>query len=159
MEEKIYTQSELTEAVRAAIQDRATWFYLLLKAGEKQGVDTEKMAYDAITEFGKMKGRRMADAKNAGELVDKISEGPGFHVFAMERVKSEEAVGELKFRHCALVEAWKKLGCSAEEIKNLCKLASYGDFGIVSCFPDLKLEFPELLSHGDGCCHMVITKK
>lgn len=96
MEEKLYTQSELTEAVRAAIQDRATWFYLLLKAGEKQGVDTERMAYDAITEFGKMKGKKMADAKNAGELVNKISEGPGFHAFAMERVKSEETVGDRK---------------------------------------------------------------
>lgn len=158
LEEKIYTQNEMTEAVRAAIVDRATWFYLLLKASEKQGANSGDIAKEAITEFGKMKGKKFGDIKTPGEFINKISEGQGCYAFAMGDKVIGEDKGEIKFRYCALVEAWKNLGCSPEEIKELCKLASYGDFGIVSCFPELNLEFKELLSHGESCCHMVITK-
>ncbi|WP_066496369.1 L-2-amino-thiazoline-4-carboxylic acid hydrolase [Abyssisolibacter fermentans] len=163
MGEMMYTQKEFTDAFRSAIEDRATWFYLLLNAAEELGGDPDKIAEIAITRFGKMKGKKMEDSlgrvTDAGDFVKKLSEGPAFNAFEMERVRFDEKQGELKFRYCALVEAWKKLGCSAEEISRLCKLASYGDFGVVSCFPSLNLEFKQLLANGDECCHMVVTPK
>ena len=158
MTEKNYTQQELTDAVRGAIEDRATWFYLLIKAAEKQGADVEKMAEEAITEFGRMKGNKMGAAKDPGEFVQKLSTGHANEAFAMEMVQGDENKGVLKFRYCALVEAWKKLGCSPVEVANLCKLARCGDYGVVSCSPGLKLDFPQLLSEGDQCCELVVTK-
>jgi len=95
--------SAVTDAVRGAIEDRATWFYLLIKATEKQGTDVEKMADEAITEFGRMKGRKMGDAKDPGEFVKKLSTGHANEAFAMEMVESDENKGVLKFRYCALV--------------------------------------------------------
>ncbi|MDF2548230.1 L-2-amino-thiazoline-4-carboxylic acid hydrolase [Anaerosolibacter sp.] len=159
MSEKIYTQQELTDAFRAAIEDRATWFYLMIKAAEKQGTDVEKMAEEAITEFGRMKGEKMGAAKDPGEFVLKLSTGHANQAFEMERVQHDENKGILKFRYCALVEAWKKLGCSPEEVAKLCKLARCGDYGVVSCSPGLKLDFPQLLSEGDECCELVVTKE
>jgi hypothetical protein len=163
MGEMMYTQKEFTEAFRSAIEDRATWFYLLLNAAEELGGDADKIAEIAITKFGVMKGHKMEEAlgqvKDAGDFVMKLSEGPACAAFAMERVRHDEEKGELKFRYCALVESWKKLGCTPKEIERLCKLASYGDFGVISCFPELKLEFPQLLAKGDDCCHMVVTPK
>lgn len=159
MEEKKYTEKELTEAVRAAIQDRATWFYLLLKAAKEAGVDDDKIAKKAITHYGKLKGKNFNDVKNAGDFVTKLSTGVLKGAFDMERVVAEDNRGELKFKHCALVEAWKKLGCTNKEIEDLCKMANYGDYGMISCFQGLELEFPKMISKGDSYCHMVVTKK
>lgn len=159
MKEKKYSQRELTDAFRMAIEDRATWFYLLLKTAKEVGADPEKIAEKAITDFGKMKGLKMGEVKSPGEFVIKLSTGHACEAFAMERVENSEDRGELKFRYCALVESWKKLGCTSQEISELCKLARYGDYGVVSVFPDLQLEFPKLLSEGDEYCHLVVTKK
>lgn len=159
MTEKIYSQQELTDAFRAAIEDRATWFYLLIKAAEKQGTDVEKMAEEAITEFGRIKGRAMGPAKDPGDFVVKLSTGHANRAFAMEIAEQSEEKGVLKFRYCALVESWKKHGCSPEEVAKLCKLARCGDYGVVSCSPGLKLEFPHLLSEGDEYCELMVTKE
>ena len=77
----------------------------------------------------------------------------------MEAVKIEDDQSIIKFFHCPLVEAWEKMGCSPEEVAHLCDLACYGDFGMASVFPNLSLEFKQLLARGEECCEMVITKK
>ena len=159
MSEKMYTQQELTDAFRAAIEDRATWFYLLLKAGKAQGADVDKIAEEAITAFGRMKGEKMGPANDPGDFVLKLSTGHANKAFEMERVQHDENKGILKFRYCALVESWKKLGAGPEEISWLCKLARCGDHGVVSVTPGLKLEFPNLLSEGDDYCELVVTKE
>jgi hypothetical protein len=156
MNEKMYTQEELTQAFRSAIEDRAKWFYLLYKH-TSEGFD--KVAEKAITEFGIAKGKGLGDCKTAKDFANGILTGHANQAFAMEPVKLEEDESVIKFHHCALVEAWKKLGCSKEEIAHLCDLACYGDYGMVSVFPNLKLEFKQLLSRFEDCCEMVITKK
>jgi hypothetical protein len=154
--EKVYTQEELTNAFRAAIEDRAKWFYLLSKY-TPEGFD--KIAEKAITEFGVMKGKALGECKTAKDFANGILSGHPNKAFAMEPVKLDEEESIIKFRYCALVEAWKKLGCSKEEIAHLCDLACFGDYGMISIFPDLKLEFKQLLSREEECCEMVITKK
>lgn len=156
MSEKVYTQQELTDAFRSAIEDRAKWFYLLEK-NTQSGFD--KTAESAITEFGIAKGKAIGPCKSAKDFANGILTGHAREAFAMEPVKIDENESVLKFHYCALVEAWKKLGCSKEQIAHLCDLASFGDFGMVSVFPNLKLEFKQLISRGECCCEMVITKK
>lgn len=156
MSEKKYTQEELTNAFRSAIEDRAKWFYLLSKH-TPEGFD--KIAEKAITEFGIAKGKALGDCKTAKDFANGILTGHPREAFAMEPVKLDENESVIKFHYCALVEAWKKLGCSKEEIAHLCDLACFGDFGMVSVFPHLMLEFKQLLSRCESCCEMVITKK
>lgn len=156
MSEKIYTQEELTAAFRAAIEDRARWFYLLYKH-TPEGFD--KIAEKAITEFGIAKGEGLGECKTPKDFAKGILSGHPNQAFAMEPVKIDEEESVIKFHHCALVEAWKKLGCSKEEIAHLCDLACFGDFGMVSVFPELQLEFKQLISRDEECCEMVITKK
>ncbi|SNS63819.1 L-2-amino-thiazoline-4-carboxylic acid hydrolase [Anaerovirgula multivorans] len=156
MSEKKYTQEELTKAFRSAIADRAKWFYLLEKYTD-EGFD--KIAERAITEFGIDKGKSLGDCKTAKDFANGILTGHAREAFAMEPIKVEEEESVIKFHHCALVEEWKKLGCSSEEVAHLCDLACFGDFGMVSVFPELELEFKQLLSRDEECCEMVITKK
>jgi len=159
MDEKIYSQKEFTDGIRSAIQDRATWFYLLLQAAEEEGLDPDRIAHKALTKYGKLKGSNYKDVKSAGDFVTKLSSGNNTYAFAIEKLVVEENWGELKFGHCALVEAWKKLGCTPEEIQNLCKMANYGDYGILSCTEGLELEFPKMLAKGDDHCHVIVRKK
>jgi len=159
MANKKYTEKELTDSIRAAIEDRATWFYLLLKAAEEEGVDEDKIAKNAITKFGKFKGKNFDDVKTPGDFVTRLSEGNNTLAFDIQKVVANENRGELIFRYCPFVELWKKLGCSKEEIENLCKMANYGDYGILSCIDGLKLEFPKMISKGDEYCQVVVTKK
>lgn len=155
MDEKKYTQEELTNAFRSAIEDRAKWFYLLSKYTQ-EGFD--EIAEKAITEFGVDKGKAAGDCKNAKDFANAILTGPAREAFAMEPVKLNEDESVIKFHYCPLVESWKKCGCSPEEVAHLCDLACNGDFGMVSVFPELNLEFKQLLSKGEECCEMVITK-
>jgi len=150
---------EVTKAFRTAIEDRATWFYLLLKAAEELGADAEKIAEKAITKFGRDKGKKLGEVKTPGEFVDALGCGYAEEAFAMEKVEKGDERGVLRFHYCALVEAWKKLGCSPEEISKLCRLARYGDYGIASNFPHLQLEFTKLIANGDDVCELVVTKK
>lgn len=150
---------EVTTAFRTAIEDRATWFYLLLKAAEETGGDAEVIAEKAITKFGQSKGKKLGEVNTPGEFVDALGCGYAEKAFDMEKVEKTDEKGVMRFHYCALVESWKKLGCSDEEISKLCKLARYGDYGIVSNFPHLQLEFSKLIADGDDVCELIITKK
>ncbi len=154
--EKKYTQQELTDAFRSAIEDRAKWFYLLSKY-TKEGFD--EVAEQAITEFGIAKGKALGDCKTAKDFANGILSGHPNKAFDMEPVKLDDDKCVIKFHHCPLVEAWKKLGCSKEEVEHLCDLACYGDYGMVSIFENLSLEWKQLLSKGAKCCEMCISRK
>ncbi|QUH25613.1 L-2-amino-thiazoline-4-carboxylic acid hydrolase [Serpentinicella alkaliphila] len=158
MSEKVYTQQELTDAFRAAIEDRAKWFYLLLKYAKLENADSDKIAEQAITEFGEMKGKAIGKADTAKDFANALLTGHARQAFEMDPVKLEENESVIKFRYCALVECWKKLGASPEEVAHLCKLARCGDYGMIKPFEHLGLEFKQLLSEGDSCCELIIKK-
>ncbi len=157
-----YTRDEVIEIQRNAIADRAKWFYLVLKYAKELGVAQEtidQMAEKAIWEFGIDKGNNMGVCTEANELAKKIADGIVIGSFDMELVEDDAAHSVLEFSYCALVEEWKALGCSDDEIAQLCDYASCGDFGLASVSPELNLEFDELISKGGKCCRMHITKK
>jgi len=150
--------SEVTKAFRTAIEDRAVWFYLLLKAAKEEGADPEKIANKAITSFGKAKGKAFGTVNGADDFIEKLSGGYGCEAFEMEQIVKTPDKAVLHFHHCALVEAWKKLGLDKEEISELCRLARFGDFGVASNFPKLKLEFPKIIADGDDYCELLVTR-
>ena len=158
-EPKTFTQAEMTEAIRAAIQDRATWFYLLINEFKAAGVETDEPVKKAIFKFGQMKGRKIGAATTPQAFFDGIGTTNARLAFDMEDAGVAGEQGAYRFHHCALVEAWKKLGASKEEVAHLCELASCGDFGVISCFPELELKFNDLIAKGDDYCELVVTKK
>jgi len=159
MSEACVTQAELTEAVRLAIQDRATWFYLLIKEFQAAGYETDAPVRKAIFKFGQLKGRKIGRAGTPREFFDGIATPVAAQAFAMEDKGAGAEQGVYRFHHCALVEAWRKLGATPEEVAHLCELAACGDHGVVSCFPDLELKFNELIAKGDAYCELEVTRK
>jgi hypothetical protein len=62
---------------------------------------------------------------------------------------------EIRFRYCPLVEAWKRLGASEEELAQLCDIAMEGDHGMLSETP-LQLRVPATLAKGEACCRLIV---
>lgn len=151
--------SEEAKGLKEGIADRAIWFHLLIEAAEKQNVDIEKLTDDAIFKFGV---NLYADkkAENPKEFVELMTApGPGREAFGQEVIKAEEDHAIAHFHACPLVEAWKNYGLSDERIKYLCDLASKGDFGRASNFPDIKISFPKKIAYGDPVCELNAEKK
>ena len=148
---------ELTDAIRAAIKDRALWFYLLLEAAREDGGNSDEIAKKAIFKYGKIKGARIGDCQSPRDFFNGIVTKNSSLAFAMEEVSVTADEGIYRFHACALCEAWRELGCNQEEIGHLCKLAMEGDFGLVSSFP-LDLKFNSTIGDGAKFCEMVVTK-
>lgn len=146
----------LRDEVRAAVEDRATWFYLLLKEfNGGQQIREVPEAARAIFKFGQMKGEKMPPAKTPGEWARNLISPVGTQVFEQKLVKANDDEAVLEFSYCPLVAVWQKLGASTEEVAVLCKMARAGDHGRISPF-DLELTFEKLLAEGDDCCRLVV---
>ncbi len=149
----------LRDEVRAAVADRATWFYLLLREfnGGREIIEMPE-AGRAIFKFGQMKGAQMPPAKTPGEWARNLISPVGRQVFEQKLIKAGDDEAVIEFSYCPLVEAWRKLGAAPQEVAALCKMARCGDHGRISPF-ELALSFEQLIAEGDDRCRLVVRKK
>ncbi|WP_346355312.1 L-2-amino-thiazoline-4-carboxylic acid hydrolase [Azotosporobacter soli] len=148
---------ELTEAVRAAIQQRAIWFYLLLKSAKERGADADAIAQEAVFAAGQLNGEKIGLCRTPQEFFQGLATKTNRLAFAMEEISMDGKQGIYRFHRCPLCDAWKSLGCTQEEIGHLCKLAMAGDYGIISGYP-LDLMFNSTIGDGSPYCEMVVSK-
>jgi hypothetical protein len=146
--------------MRAAIEHRATWMYLLMDEARKGGLAWDDFARKAVFRCGRFHGdgkfTKTDDLKAFGkefanELVKKI--------FEMDVVELTEDRFVVEFHYCPLVSGWKKQNASDEEIEHLCDIAMDGDRGIVETFPAFDFELQDTIAKGDKVCRIIITKK
>lgn len=150
--------SEGAKGLKEGIADRAVWFHLLVEAAEKQNVDIEKLTDDAIFTFGKNLFQEKK-AESAKDFVELMTEpGIGHEAFDQEVILADEEHAVAHFHACPLVEAWKNYGLSDARVSYLCDLASKGDFGRASNFPELAISFPKKIAHGDDVCELDVRK-
>jgi hypothetical protein len=146
------------DEVRSAIEDRATWLYLIMKELSKEGkIEEIPEINKAIFKFGEMKGDRMPTASSPGEWARALISPVGEKVFEQKLIKDDNNEAVIEFSYCPLVTAWRKLDVSAQDIAVLCRIARCGDFGRIAGFP-LKLRFEKLLAEGDEVCRLVVSR-
>jgi hypothetical protein len=150
------TQEEMIARVRAAIKDRATWFALLYRSFSEvlPAADLDRLARRAIFEFGRMKARNDPADFSARAWVEKhVSKGSALVFDSDVEISAEGAVQRMKF--CALVEAWKEMGCSPEEIDLFCDIAMEGDRGRADAH-GVRMELEERIARGKPFCQLKI---
>jgi hypothetical protein len=150
------TQEEMIARVRAAIKDRATWFALLYRSFSEvlPAADLDRLARRAIFEFGRMKARNDPADFSARAWVEKhVSKGSALVFDSDVEISEEGAVQRMKF--CALVEAWKEMGCSPEEIDLFCDIAMEGDRGRADAH-GVRMELEERIARGKPFCQLKI---
>jgi hypothetical protein len=142
--------------VRAAIKDRATWFALLYRSFREAlpAPEVERLARKAIFEFGRMKARNDPPNFSARAWVEKhVSKGSALVFDSDVEITDRGAVQRMKF--CALVEAWREMGCSPEEIDLFCDIAMEGDRGRADAH-GVRMELEERIGRGNPYCQLNI---
>lgn len=153
---KPVTQAEMIAKVRAAIKDRAIWFALLYRSFKEAlpAPDVERLARKAIFQFGRMKAANDSADFSAAAWVEKhVSKGSALVFDSDVEINEQGAVQRMKF--CALVEAWKEMGCSPEEIDLFCDIAMEGDRGRADAH-GVRMELEERIARGDRYCQLKI---
>ena len=149
---------ETIKQVRDAIKDRATWFVLMYKSYSKvlPPEEVERLAREAIYQFGTLKGKKDGRKISPDEWVEKhMTKGSG-QVFQSE-INKEKDFSEQRMTYCPLVEAWKELGCSDEEIDLFCDIAMEGDRGRAD-YHGIPWDIPKRLGKGDSFCQLILKK-
>jgi hypothetical protein len=147
---------ELVERVRAAIKDRAIWFALLYKTFREEIPEEklERLARKAIRQFGILKAKKDPPNFNPKIWVSRHREKGSDLVFDSDVEYGQDSAYQI-MKFCPLVEAWKEMGCSEEEIRLFCDIAMEGDRGRADVHR-VGMELTGRLSHGDPCCRLRI---
>jgi hypothetical protein len=152
-------QQEMIDKVRAAIKDRATWFALLYRSFRETfpEKEVERLARRAIFEFGRMKAEKDPKEFSPAAWVQKhVAKGSSLVFDSDVEIGDGEAVQRMKF--CALVEAWKEMGCTPQEIDLFCDIAMEGDRGRADAH-GVRMELEERIARGDAHCHLKIFER
>jgi len=167
--------------LRNFFEHRALWFYFLFDEARKEGVRPGSFFPDAIKRCGIYHGMKALTGKeievkspsvlknneNSGNaqhqkscrlLKKKLFTSTGKAVFEMRFLKLDDDSFNVDFHYCPLVNAWKKQGCSDEDIEKLCDWAMEGDRGIADSF-GCKLELNKTIAKGDGVCEIRFSRK
>lgn len=131
---KMYNDDE-TKALRAAVEHRAAWMYLLMDEARQNGLSWDDFARKAISKCGSYHGKtrikeNCPDYQDLTKFLKPFISDETMKVLEVEVLKAEQEELELEFHYCPLVAAWQKLGCSQEDIRHLCDIAMDGDRGI-----------------------------
>jgi hypothetical protein len=150
------TRDETTEAVRSAIEDRAMYLYFLLKEMHAaNGDQAEAMARRAIFRYGQIKAQSMPPLRSPVDFVRHQMRPGRQGIFDKEVTQETAERSEIRFHYCPLVQAWRRLGATAEELVQLCDIAMQGDHGMVSGTP-FELRVESSIARGDECCRLVL---
>ncbi|MEG2678189.1 MAG: L-2-amino-thiazoline-4-carboxylic acid hydrolase [Oscillospiraceae bacterium] len=151
----------LLQAIRAQLEHRAFWLYLLCDEAGKKGLEWESFAPAAIRRCGISQGTGLVKKGGTDSLkgLKKTLFGkPAQWVFEMYIKQSTDDALDIDFHYCPLVKAWQNAGCTDEEIARLCDIAMCGDHGIGETYGST-LELPKCIAKGDDICALRYKKK
>jgi hypothetical protein len=150
---------EMIQKVRAAIKDRATWFALLYRSFNEAlpEKDVERLARKAVYEFGRLKAKKdPADFSPRVWVERHVAKGSALVFDSDVEIHEEGSVQRMKY--CPLVEAWKEMGCTPEEIELFCDIAMEGDRGRADAH-GVRMELEERIGRGDPFCNLRIFER
>ena len=150
----------LLQAIRAQLEHRAFWLYLLCDEAGKRGLDWKEFGYPAIRRCGLSQGKDLVKKGGTDSLKGlrkTLFTKPAQLVFEMDILESTDDTLNIDFHYCPLVKAWQNAGCTDEEIATLCDIAMCGDHGIGECY-GAKLDLPRCIAKGDAVCSLRYSK-
>ncbi len=153
-------KNKLLQAIRAQLEHRAFWLYLLTDEAKKKGLDPMEYAPAAISRCGASQGSELVSKGRTSDLTGlkkTLFTLPARLVFEMDIVESTADKLYIDFHYCPLVKAWQNAGCSDDEIAQLCDIAMCGDHAIGKQYGST-LELPKCIAKGDEICALRYNK-
>lgn len=149
------TREDLKAALESAMRDRGLYLYFIWKSIKAMHpeIDADEVIMDAMHNYGLYKSKGVGQVENALDGMLNQSSKNGMIVFEQEFTALSDEYAEKHIHNCPLINAFKEVGATSEEISILCKkLLSPSDFGILEPFADkVELSFPKTLSDDDIC--------
>lgn len=144
--------------LRGAIEHRAAWFALLIDEARKKGLDME-FARDAIKKCGRFHANtKYPKTDSIPEFAEAFANDNVVNIFEMDVKEVTDDKLYIEFHYCPLVESWKKLGFSDEDIGVLCDIAMDGDRGIVEEYDAFEFHLGETIAKGNPVCEVTFKK-
>ncbi|HEX9063343.1 MAG TPA: L-2-amino-thiazoline-4-carboxylic acid hydrolase [Clostridia bacterium] len=138
------------------------YYYLFDEFSKEIGEEkTQEIFKKAIYRLGLDKSESFSSAAglSAKTFAEEFVKDPiGKNVFKQSILEAQEDKAVVEMKGCPLVDLWKELNLSDEQIAKLCDAAHQIDYGTVEG-KGLKLKFPTRLSHGGSSCILEINKK
>ncbi len=163
MSEKQVSMEDFLKAVRGAMERRAGYIAVIHdEISKRYGKD---VAFDilstAIKDYGKWYAKtRMQEVPERRTPDTRIWLPKARDARIMERktidVDKDRTVTEVEL--CPLIEAWKKMGKSKDEMRTLCDIAMYLDEGMSEEYP-IAIKTEKRIGWGDECCKFIFEKK
>ena len=119
-------KNPLLQAIRAQLEHRAFWLYLLCDEAQKRGLDPRDFGSAAVRRCGLSQGSDLVKKGNTDSLKGlrkTLFTKAAQLVFEMDILESTDDSLSNDFHYCPLVNAWQQAGCSDEEIAMLCDIA------------------------------------
>ena len=154
-------KNALLQAIRAQLEHRAFWLYLLCDEASKRGLDPKDFGSAAVRRCGLSQGKELVNKGKTDSLKGlrkTLFTKAAQLVFEMDIVESTDDKLSIDFHYCPLVKAWQKAGCTDEQIAMLCDIAMCGDRGIGERYY-AELDLPKTIANGDDICHLRYHKK
>lgn len=146
-----------TMDLRTAFEHRATWFYFLIEAAKKRGLDLD-FAHEAIFNCGKFHGDTVyPKTSDIKEFAEAFANENVQNIFEMDVTTTDDEL-DIEFHYCPLVAAWQKLTGDDALIADLCDTAMDGDRGIINEYPDFEFELGDTIAKGNPTCKVCIRK-
>lgn len=153
--EEPVTREDLKRALESAMRDRGLYAYFIWKVIQElqPEADADGILAEAMHRYGLYKSKAMGQVENAMDGMLNQSSKNGMIVFEQEFAALSEDYAEKHIHNCPLINAFREVGATQEEITKLCKtLLAPSDFGILEPFADkVELSFPKTLSDEDVC--------
>ncbi len=158
-----YLDDVTTTSLRAGIEHRASWFYLLLDEARKRGLEWDDFAREAIKCCGLFHGEKKImepcpEYQDMTKFYDAFIGSQTEKVLEVEQVEKTPDNLTLDFHYCPLITAWQKLGASTEDIEHLCDIAMDGDRGIAEKI-GFDFVIDKKIAEGDDVCRIRFSKK
>lgn len=147
---------KILQAIRAQLEHRAHWLYLLCDEAGKRGLDWKDVGCPAVRRCGLSQGAELVNKGGTDSLKGlrkTLFTKPAQLVFEMDILESTDNKLSIDFHYCPLVKAWQKAGCTDQEIATLCDIAMCGDHGIGECYGAV-LDLPKCIAKGDDVCSL-----
>lgn len=159
---KTYTFEEVRPVVEGCLKDRAKYLGHFYKVMPRDLFD--KYAKEALWNYGKARDWKgeMGSVKTMVDFLTDAFVSVGCTIGAGVVAELDEDANKalLIFEDgCALVDGWREMGLTDDEIDYLCKVACYGDYGQSDSF-GLKCSFNcTMTDKGCNTCEMVLEPK
>ena len=143
-------------SMRNAIKARATWFALMYKsfAQALPPDQVEKLARQAIYEFGRMKGQADGASLTPERWVNgHVKKGSALFFDSNIQVAPDVCVQQMNL--CPLVEAWREMDCTPAELDLFCDIAMEGDRAHADVH-GIAMDIPDRIGKGDSFCRLLL---